>query len=73
MFAWNEKNAERKKLAVINALKDRCISYGFTGNNNIAACIQREAQHDYELEQKQLMAQQNQTQQYLKFHGTYLF
>ena len=39
MFAWNEKNAERKKLAVINALKDRCISYGFTGNNNIAACI----------------------------------
>ena len=38
-----------------------------TGNNNIAACVQREAQHDYELEQmqlaqKRLMAQQNQTQ-----------
>jgi hypothetical protein len=40
MFAWNEKNADRKKLAVINALKDRCITYHFTGNNNIAACIQ---------------------------------
>ena len=58
---------KEKKLAVINALKDRCISYGFTGNNNIAACLQREAQHDYEIEQmqlaqKRLMAQQNQTQ-----------
>ena len=58
---------EEKKLVVINALKDRCISYGFTGNNNIAACVQREAQHDYELEQmqlaqQQLMTQQNQTQ-----------
>jgi hypothetical protein len=40
MFAWNEKNADRKKLAVINTLKDRFITYRFTGNNNIAACIQ---------------------------------
>lgn len=62
---------EEKRLAVIHALKERCISYGFTGNNNIAACVQREAKHDYEIEQKeyelqlarqQLLAQQNQQQ-----------
>ena len=53
--------------------KERCINYGFTGNNNIAACVQREAQHDYEIEQKEyelklaqakltaLTSQQNQT------------
>ena len=59
----------QKKSAVIHALKERCISYGFTGDNNIAACVQREAQHDYEIEQKeyqlqlaqhQLLAQQSQ-------------
>jgi hypothetical protein len=62
---------EQKKLAVIYALKERCISYGFSGSDNIAACVQREAQHDYEIEQKeyelqlakqQLLAQQNQQQ-----------
>lgn len=62
---------EEKKLAIIHALKERCISYGFSGSNNIAACVQREAQHDYEIEQKeyelqlakqQLLAQQNQQQ-----------
>ena len=68
-----EKKAreEEKRLAVIYALKERCESYGFTGSNNIAACVQREAQHDYEIEQKeyelklaqhQLRAQQNQNQ-----------
>jgi len=65
------KDEEEKKLAIVYALKDRCISYGFTGNNNIAACVQREAKHDYELAQneyelqlaqQQLMTQQNQTQ-----------
>ena len=64
----NRRN-EQQKLAVIHALKERCISYGFTGDNNIAACVQREAQHDYEIEQKeyqlqlaqhQLLAQQSQ-------------
>ena len=63
----NKEKEEQKKLAVVNALKYRCISYGFTGYNNIAACVQREAQHDYELEQmqlaqQQLMTRQNQTQ-----------
>ena len=66
-----KQRQEEKKMAVIHALKDRCISYGFTGSNNIAACVQREAQHDYEIEQKeyelqltrqQLLAQQNQQQ-----------
>lgn len=64
-----QKRQEEKRLAVIHALKERCISYGFTGNNNIAACVQREAKHDYEIEQKdyelelarqQIIAQQNQ-------------
>lgn len=66
-----KREQEEKKMAVIHALKERCISYGFTGSNNIAACVQREAQHDYEIEQKeyelqltkqQLLAQQNQQQ-----------
>ena len=69
----NKQEEERRKMAVIQALKERCINYGFTGNNNIAACVQREAQHDYEIEQKEyelklaqakltaLTSQQNQT------------
>ena len=65
-----KKQNESKRLAVIHALKERCISYGFTGNNNIAACVQREAKHDYEIEQQkyqvellrqQLATQNNQT------------
>jgi len=71
-LAQQNINQEReKKLAVIKALKERCVTYGFTGDNNIAACVQREAQHDYDIEQKeyelklaqyQLRAQQNQNQ-----------
>ena len=66
-----KEKEEEKRLAVIHALKERCMSYGFTGSNNIAACVQREAQHDYEIEQKeyelqltrqQLLVQQNQQQ-----------
>ena len=66
-----KQRQEEKKMAVIHALKERCISYGFTGSNNIAACVQREAQHDYEIEQKeyelqlakqQILVQQNQQQ-----------
>jgi hypothetical protein len=66
-----KQRQEEKKMAVIHALKERCISYGFTGSNNIAACVQREAQHDYDIEQKeyellltrqQLLVQQNQQQ-----------
>ena len=73
-FRENKKLKEQKeqqKFAVIKALKERCVTYGFTGDNNIAACVQREAQHDYDIEQKeyelklaqyQLRAQQNQNQ-----------
>ena len=48
-----KKVEDEKKLAAIYALKQRCIEYGFSGDNNIAACIQREAQHDLELERKE--------------------
>ena len=54
----------QKKSTVIHALKERCISYGFTGDNNIAACIQREAKHDYEIEQKEYQLQLAQQQTY---------
>ena len=52
-----KEKEEEKRIAVIHALKDRCISYGFTGSNNVAACVQREAQHDYEIEQKDYQLQ----------------
>ena len=57
-----KKQEEAKRMSVIHALKERCISYGFTGSNNIAACVQREAQHDYEIESQKYefqLAQQN--------------
>ena len=50
-------DAEEKRVAVLVALKERCIEYGFTGNNNIASCIQREAQHDFEIEQQKYQVQ----------------
>ncbi len=68
--AKKKEDEEQKRLAVLYALNERCIEYGFTGNNNIAACIQREAQHDFEIEQQkyqvellkqQLASQTNQT------------
>ena len=50
--AKQKEDEEQKRLAVLFALEERCIEYGFTGNNNIASCIQREAQHDFEIEQQ---------------------
>tara|TARA_B100001093_G_scaffold514573_1_gene588883 strand:+ start:2167 stop:3060 length:894 start_codon:yes stop_codon:yes gene_type:complete len=50
--AKKKEDEEQKRLAVVFALEQRCIEYGFTGNNNIASCIQREAQHDFEIEQQ---------------------
>lgn len=38
---------------IIADLRERCVSYGFTGDNNIAACVQREAQHKLELAEKE--------------------
>lgn len=48
-----KEQEEIRRIAVINTLKQRCIDYGFEGSRNIATCVQREAQHDYELEQKE--------------------
>ena len=48
---------ELKELAIINQLKNRCASYGFDGDSNISACIQREAQHDKEMAIQELELQ----------------
>ena len=40
---------EKTKQKILTVLKQRCVEYGFTGESNISACIQREAQHDKEL------------------------
>ena len=64
------RNQERKK-KILTDLKQRCDGYGFTGESNISACIQREAQHDkelamqkYELEKTRLALQQAQARTY---------
>ncbi|MDA9307184.1 hypothetical protein N9Q82_04255 [Gammaproteobacteria bacterium] len=50
---------EEQKVKILAGLKLRCEEYGFTGNANISACIQREAQHDKELAmQKQELQQE---------------
>tara|TARA_B100001142_G_C14147952_1_gene583332 strand:+ start:119 stop:895 length:777 start_codon:yes stop_codon:yes gene_type:complete len=46
-----ERRAERER--IIADLRERCVSYGFTGDNNIAACVQREAQQKLELAEKE--------------------
>ena len=60
-----------EKELLISRLQKRCESYGFTGESNIAACIQREAQHDkelaiqkYELQKTRLALQQAQSNSY---------
>jgi len=64
---------EGKKLAIMNQLKKRCASYGFTGDSNISACIQREAQHDreitlqkLELQRTRLALQKSQSNSYVQ-------
>jgi hypothetical protein len=75
-----EKERQRKldqeqeeKQRLIASLTKRCEDYGFTGDNNIAACIQREAQHDkelemqkWELEKTRLALQQAQSRTYVQ-------
>ena len=53
--------AERKK-SILNGLTQRCEKYGFTGESNISACIQREAQHDKELAMQRLELQRTYAQ-----------
>jgi len=64
-IAKAKEQEARKKQQILAGLKQRCSEYGFTGESNIAACIQREAQHDkelamqkYELEKTRLALQQ---------------
>ena len=76
-----EEEQRQKKLAqqqeekqrLIASLTKRCEDYGFTGDNNIAACIQREAQHDkelemqkWELERTRIALQQAQSRTYVQ-------
>ena len=49
-----EESRERKKQELILELNKRCEDYGFTGESNISACVQREAQHDKELAMQRL-------------------
>ena len=62
-----EEETKRRKQNIIIGLTQRCEEYGFTGESNISACIQREAQRDkelamqkYELEKTRLALQQAQ-------------
>ena len=60
---------EEQKAKILAGLKQRCDEYGFTGDANISACIQREAQHDkelamqkYELQKTRVALQQAQSE-----------
>ena len=64
---------EKQKEKILADLKQRCEEYGFSGESNISACIQREAQHDkelamqrYELEKTRLALQQAQSRTYVQ-------
>ena len=64
---------QEEKERLIASLAKRCEGYGFTGDNNIAACIQREAQHDkelemqkWELEKTRIALQQAQSRTYVQ-------
>jgi len=64
---------QEEKQTLIASLTKRCEDYGFTGDNNIAACIQREAQHDkelemqkWELEKTRIALQQAQSRTYVQ-------
>jgi hypothetical protein len=63
------RKEEEEKKRIIIGLTQRCAEYGFTGESNISACIQREAQHDkelamqkYELQKTRVALQQAQSQ-----------
>ena len=52
-----EEETKRRKQNIIIGLTQRCEGYGFSGESNISACIQREAQHDKELAMQRLELQ----------------
>ena len=57
-----EEETERRKQNIIIGLTQRCEEYGFSGESNISACIQREAQHDKELALQRLELQRSYAQ-----------
>ena len=57
-----EEETKRRKQNIIIGLTQRCEEYGFTGESNISACIQREAQHDKELAMQRLELQRTYAQ-----------
>jgi hypothetical protein len=64
-----KEKLRKQKEKILADLKQRCEEYGFTGESNISACIQREAQHDkelamqkYELQKTRVALQQAQSQ-----------
>ena len=64
---------QEEKQRLIASLTKRCKDYGFSGDSNIAACIQREAQHDkelemqkWELEKTRVALQQAQSKSYIQ-------
>ena len=66
-----KEKLQKQKEKILADLKQRCEEYGFSGESNISACIQREAQHDkelavqrYELEKTRLALQQAQSRAY---------
>jgi len=56
------KKEEEEKKRIIIGLTQRCEEYGFTGESNISACMQREAQHDKELALQRLELQRSYAQ-----------
>ena len=64
--ARGEEQEKYRKEKILADLNQRCLDIGFTGESNILACIQREAQHERELAMQRLELQrtysQNQTQ-----------
>ena len=67
---------KERKQKIIAELSKRCEGYGFTGETNIAACIQREAQHDrelamqkYELQKTRLALQKAQSNNYAQTYA----
>ncbi len=57
-----EEETKRRKQNIIIGLTQRCEEYGFSGESNINACIQREAQHDKELALQRLELQRSYAQ-----------
>ena len=56
-------DAEQRKQELLTQLIERCTEYGFTGENNIATCVQNEAFNDRRLAQQRYEFQTQLAQQ----------